>query len=113
MGLALRCGLHRVKASTALSAGASRDARRGRLAGSFRTCKLIEPPAAIAERTAGSPCCQSSGSSDMPNYLGVDGFRGGLGAAWVDDRGNHGFVYFPGLDPLFSMPFQRARINMS
>src|SRR2546429_3971194 len=93
MGLALRCGLHRVKASTALSAGAPRDARRVRLAGSFRTCKLIEPPAAIAERTAGSPCCQSTGSSDMPNYLGVDGFRGGWGASLIDARGDHSLAY--------------------
>ena len=48
----------------------------------------------------------------MPNYLGVDGFRGGWVAAWIDDRGNHGFDYSPGLDRLFSMPCQRAMIDM-
>ena len=28
---------------------------------------------------------------NMPRYLGLDGFRGGWVAAWIDDRGDHGF----------------------
>ena len=48
----------------------------------------------------------------MPNYLGLDGFRGGWVAAWIDDRGNHGFDYSPGLTRLFSMPHKRAMIDM-
>jgi predicted RNase H-like nuclease len=48
----------------------------------------------------------------MPNYLGLDGFRGGWVAAWIDDHGNHGFDYSPGLNRLLSLPHQRAMIDM-
>jgi predicted RNase H-like nuclease len=48
----------------------------------------------------------------MPTYLGLDGFRGGWVAAWIDDRGDHGFDYSPGLNRLFAMPFARAMIDM-
>jgi predicted RNase H-like nuclease len=45
-------------------------------------------------------------------YLGLDGFRGGWVAAFIDDRGHHGFDYSPGLMRLFSMPHARAMIDM-
>jgi predicted RNase H-like nuclease len=48
----------------------------------------------------------------MPNYLGLDGFRFGWVAAWIDDRGHHGFDYSPGLARLLAMPHRRAMIDM-
>ncbi len=45
-------------------------------------------------------------------YLGLDGFRGGWVAAWIDDHGDHGFDYSPGLSRLLSVPHQRAMIDM-
>ncbi len=48
----------------------------------------------------------------MPNYLGLDGFRFGWVAAWIDDRGDHGFDYSPGLTRLLAMPHARAMIDM-
>jgi predicted RNase H-like nuclease len=48
----------------------------------------------------------------MADYLGLDGFRGGWVAAWIDDQGNHGFDYSPGLSRLFSVSPRRAMIDM-
>lgn len=48
----------------------------------------------------------------MPNYLGLDGFRFGWVAAWIDERGQHGFDYSPGLARLLAMPHARAMIDM-
>lgn len=48
----------------------------------------------------------------MPNYLGLDGFRYGWVAAWIDDRGDHGFDYAPGLTRLLALPHERAMIDM-
>ncbi len=48
----------------------------------------------------------------MPHYLGLDGFRGGWVAAWIDDHGDHGFDYSPGLSRLLAMSHQRAMIDM-
>src|SRR5262245_57356477 len=48
----------------------------------------------------------------MPNYLGLDGFRFGWVAAWITDRGDHGFDYSPGLTRLLAMPHERAMIDM-
>ena len=48
----------------------------------------------------------------MGHYLGLDGFRGGWVAAWIDDRGNQGFDYSPSLSRLLSMPHKRAMIDM-
>ena len=48
----------------------------------------------------------------MPNYLGLDGFRYGWVAAWIDDRGEHGFDYSPGLTRLLAIPHTRAMIDM-
>jgi predicted RNase H-like nuclease len=52
------------------------------------------------------------GVTEVPRYLGLDGFRGGWVAAWIDDRGNHGFDYSSSLNRLLSMPHQRAMIDM-
>ena len=49
---------------------------------------------------------------DVPNYLGLDGFRFGWVAAWIDERGQHGFDYAPGLARLLAMPHARAMIDM-
>lgn len=49
---------------------------------------------------------------DVPNYLGLDGFRFGWVAAWIDERGDHGFDYSPGLARLLAMPHARAMIDM-
>jgi len=48
----------------------------------------------------------------MPNFLGLDGFRYGWVAAWIDDRGEHGFDYSPGLTRLLAMRHARAMIDM-
>ena len=48
----------------------------------------------------------------MPNYLGLDGFRFGWVAAWIDDHGQHGFDYSPGLTRLLAMSHARAMIDM-
>ena len=48
----------------------------------------------------------------MAQYLGLDGFRRGWVAAWIDDHGNHGFDYSPSLSRLLSMPHERAMIDM-
>jgi predicted RNase H-like nuclease len=45
-------------------------------------------------------------------YLGLDGFRGGWVAAWIDDRGDHGFDYSSDLGRLLAMPHKRAMIDM-
>jgi predicted RNase H-like nuclease len=46
------------------------------------------------------------------NFLGLDGFRFGWVSAWIDDRGDHGFDYSPGLTRLLAMPHTRAMIDM-
>ncbi|MHC4055695.1 DUF429 domain-containing protein [Bradyrhizobium sp. 25ACV] len=48
----------------------------------------------------------------MNSYLGLDGFRFGWVAAWIDERGNHGFDYSPGLTRLLALPHARAMIDM-
>ncbi len=48
----------------------------------------------------------------MPNYLGLDGFRFGWVAAWIDENGDHGFDYSPGLARLLALPHARAMIDM-
>lgn len=48
----------------------------------------------------------------MPNYLGLDGFRFGWVVAWIDQRGDHGFDYSPGLERLLALPHARAMIDM-
>jgi predicted RNase H-like nuclease len=48
----------------------------------------------------------------MPNYLGLDGFRFGWVAAWIDEHGQHGFDYSPGLARLLVVPHARAMIDM-
>jgi predicted RNase H-like nuclease len=48
----------------------------------------------------------------MARYLGLDGFRHGWVAAWIDDQGNHGFDYSNGLSRLLAIPHQRAMIDM-
>jgi predicted RNase H-like nuclease len=48
----------------------------------------------------------------MVHYLGLDGFRRGWVAAWIDDQGSHGFDYSTSLNRLLSMPHRRAMIDM-
>lgn len=48
----------------------------------------------------------------MPDYLGLDGFRGGWVAAWIDGNGDHGFDFASGLARLLAMPHKRAMIDM-
>jgi predicted RNase H-like nuclease len=48
----------------------------------------------------------------LARYLGLDGFRAGWVAAWIDDGGNHGFDYSPDLNRLLSIPHRRAMIDM-
>jgi predicted RNase H-like nuclease len=48
----------------------------------------------------------------MVHYLGLDGFRGGWVAAWIDDQGDHGFDYSSSLSTLLSTSCRRAMIDM-
>ena len=48
----------------------------------------------------------------MPDYLGLDGFRFGWVAAWIDERGGHDFEHASALARLLAMPHQRAMIDM-
>jgi predicted RNase H-like nuclease len=48
----------------------------------------------------------------VSNYLGLDGFRFGWVAAWIDARGDHGYDYSPGLNRLLEIPHARAMIDM-
>jgi predicted RNase H-like nuclease len=48
----------------------------------------------------------------MTYYLGLDGFRWGWVAAWIDDHGNHSFDYSPNLERLLSLRYHRAMIDI-
>jgi predicted RNase H-like nuclease len=48
----------------------------------------------------------------VAHYLGLDGFRGGWVAAWIDDQGRHGFDYSSELSRLLALPHRRAMIDM-
>lgn len=48
----------------------------------------------------------------VSNYLGLDGFRFGWVAAWIDERGDHGFDYSSSLMRLLAIPHMRAMIDM-
>jgi predicted RNase H-like nuclease len=45
-------------------------------------------------------------------YLGLDGFRWGWVAAWIDDRGRHGFDYSGCLTRLLSISHKMAMIDI-
>src|SRR3954451_11558069 len=57
-------------------------------------------------------CLVDVGTHEVPNYLGLDGFRFGWVAAWIDASGDHGFDYSPGLTRLLAIPHARAMIDM-
>jgi len=48
----------------------------------------------------------------MARYIGVDGFRLGWVAAWIDDTGNQGFDYSPNIECLLSLSHRRAMIDI-
>jgi predicted RNase H-like nuclease len=62
--------------------------------------------------TCGADDAIAHNRSLILEYLGLDGFRGGWVAAWIDDRGNHGFDYSSDLSRLVSIPHSRAMIDM-
>jgi predicted RNase H-like nuclease len=45
-------------------------------------------------------------------YLGLDGFRFGWVAAWIDDSGRQGFDYSQRLERLLQIPHKRAMIDI-
>jgi predicted RNase H-like nuclease len=55
---------------------------------------------------------REAGRRSVPTYLGLDGFRFGWVAAWIDDHGRHGFDYSPGLTRLLAIPHARGMIDM-
>jgi predicted RNase H-like nuclease len=48
----------------------------------------------------------------MHIFVGIDGFRWGWVAAWIDSRGHHGFDYSSKLDRLLSYPHTMAMIDI-
>ncbi len=48
----------------------------------------------------------------METFIGLDGFRGGWVAAWIDKSGGQGFDYSTTLDRLLSYPHSRAMIDI-
>jgi predicted RNase H-like nuclease len=48
----------------------------------------------------------------LAKYLGLDGFRGGWVAAWIDDHGQHNFEYSSDLKRLLAIPHRRAMIDI-
>jgi hypothetical protein len=66
----------------------------------------------VHDVTSKRPRTIGVGVSCLVPYLGLDGFRGGWVAAWIDDHGNHGFDYSSSIGRLLSMPHQRAMIDM-
>jgi predicted RNase H-like nuclease len=48
----------------------------------------------------------------MAQYLGLDGFRFGWVAAWIDDLGRQGFDYSSDLLSLIRIPHKRAMIDI-
>jgi predicted RNase H-like nuclease len=48
----------------------------------------------------------------LSRYIGLDGFRWGWVAVWIDDEGFDGFDYAPELDRLLSVPHKRAMIDI-
>lgn len=66
----------------------------------------------IGVRVQGEQALAGGGTGHVKTYLGLDGFRFGWVAAWIDERGDHGFDYSPGLTRLLAMPHARAMIDM-
>ena len=48
----------------------------------------------------------------MARYIGLDGFRWGWVAAWIDDTGSQGFDYSPNIGRLLSLPHRRAMVDI-
>jgi predicted RNase H-like nuclease len=48
----------------------------------------------------------------LAKYFGLDGFRQGWVAAWIEDSGDHGFSYSRSAAELLSGPFERAMIDV-
>jgi predicted RNase H-like nuclease len=48
----------------------------------------------------------------LSRYLGVDGFRSGWVAAWIDDDGEGGFDHSPSLGRLLTPLHARAMIDI-
>lgn len=76
----------------------------------FARAQDLRPQLADVKQRACEIC--KTWIDDVPNYLGLDGFRFGWVAAWIDDRGDHGFDYSPGLTRLLALPHARAMIDM-
>jgi predicted RNase H-like nuclease len=48
----------------------------------------------------------------MQTFTGIDGFRRGWVAVWIDEHGHQGFDYSPTVDRLLSCPHHRAMIDI-
>jgi predicted RNase H-like nuclease len=66
----------------------------------------------IEARARNEQALAGGGTGRVKTYLGLDGFRFGWVAAWIDDRGDHGFDYSPSLTRLLAVPHARAMIDM-
>lgn len=48
----------------------------------------------------------------MKTFIGIDGYRGGWVAVWIDEAGRQGFDYSPTVGRLLSYPHWRAMIDI-
>lgn len=87
------------------------DGRSGG-SGSTSPINLSRSYPALREGPANNVRSPRKKGREMAQYLGFDGFRGGWVAAWIDDRGDHGFDYSHGLGRLLAIPHKRAMIDM-
>ena len=73
---------------------------------------MYQVPFRLVSMTCSDGRYDRNGRECLAQYLGLDGFRGGWVAAWIDDQGDHGFDYSSSLSKLLSMPLKRAMIDM-
>ncbi len=58
------------------------------------------------------PCGRATRAKRVGTYVGIDGFRKGWIAVYLDDHGDRNFDYSASLEHLLSLPYDRALIDL-